>query len=262
MQFASFASGSSGNCTLVSGAGANVIIDAGISMRRIKRALSENGVPKGGLSAILITHEHTDHISALPMLLKYISVPVYAPPKAAAFIRTEFSACADFIHDMPVGEELSFNGLSVRSFATPHDAVESCGYIFSENGKTFAYATDTGRVTDEMLSNMLGASAAVVEANHDPEMLRFGPYPEYLKSRITSGFGHLSNSECGSLAVQLWEAGATQLILAHISKENNTPTLALRTIGEALMHAGAVPGRDIVLCAAQPNGTVGPFEVV
>ena len=122
----------------------------------------------------------------------------------------------------------------------------------------FAYMTDIGHVTDEMLSAVLGAGAAVIESNHDVEMLRLGPYPQRLKARILSRRGHLSNDDCGELAVRLWQSGARRIVLAHLSKENNTPVAALRTVGEALMNSGAVPGRDVELSAASPDEISGP----
>ena len=170
-------------------------------------------------------------------------------------------AAADYITDLTVGEELVCGEISVRSFKTPHDAAESVGYTFTAGKSALVLATDTGCVTEEMLGSARGSDTAVIEANHDVVMLKNGPYPMHLKKRVLSGCGHLSNEDCGEFAVKLWQSGTKRIILAHLSRENNTPATALRAVGEALMKAGAIPGRDVELCAAPPFEMIGPYTV-
>ncbi len=261
MEICTLASGSSGNCSLISEGKTHVLIDAGISLRRVNCALRELGVAPSELSAVFVTHSHSDHISALPTMLKHLSVPVFAPPLTASGLRRLFPEHEDLILELEPGKELICGELTVRSFITPHDAAESVGYTFGGGGKTFAFATDMGHVTQDILKAILGADAAVIEANHDVNMLENGPYPQRLKQRILSRRGHLSNDECGKLSALLWKSGARRILLAHLSKDNNTPAAALRTVGSALMEAGAVPGRDVELSAALAAGISGPYIV-
>jgi phosphoribosyl 1,2-cyclic phosphodiesterase len=261
MEICTLASGSSGNCSLVTEGCTHVLIDAGISLRRVKCALNELGLEPTALSAIFITHAHTDHISALPSITKHLSVPVFASPLTASGLKCMLPGREELILELESGRELSCGELKVRSFITPHDTAESVGYTFSGGGKTFAFVTDTGHITEEILAAVLGADAAVVEANHDLNMLINGPYPQRLKQRILSRRGHLSNDDCGKLSALLWKAGARRIVLAHLSKDNNTPAAALRTVGAALMKAGAVPGRDIELSAAPPSEISGPYII-
>ena len=261
MRFTTLFSGSKGNSALLSEGGTNILIDAGASARRILCAIREIGVSPDGVSAIVVTHDHTDHISALLQLLKRVNAPVYAPPKTARAIKILFPEISDYISPLKVGTEMICGNIAFNSFPTPHDASDSVGYVFSNGSEGLSYATDTGNVTDAMLDACLGADMSVIEANHDREMLLSGRYPERLKKRILSPHGHLSNTESGDFAVKLFEAGAGRIILAHLSEENNTPACALRCVGERLMRAGAVPCRDVELCCASAREPSETFEV-
>lgn len=233
MQVVTLASGSSGNCTLVRCPAGDILIDAGISMRRIKNHLACAGTAMEKLSGILITHEHSDHISGLPMLIKHCQIPVYAPRKVANHLRYAVAGVEQSLHEIDVEHPFSLAGAEIRAFATPHDAAESVGYRI-ECGCIFAFATDMGHVTEEVTRGLMGADAVVIEANHDEELLMGGSYPYYLKQRILSPEGHLSNRACAELACTLVESGTRYIILGHLSRENNTPGLALRTVQAAL----------------------------
>ena len=258
MFFRTLASGSKGNSAVLSRGGTHILIDAGTSARRIRAGLSDSGLKPEDISAIVITHDHTDHISALPRLINYIDAPVFAPPKTAAAILRSAPCLSGRVEPMAAGDCVKSGEVTFRSFATPHDAADSVGYVFTDGIVKFSYATDTGEVTETMLEACLGADMAVIEANHDREMLLRGRYPDYLKKRILSPRGHLSNDDSGDFAALLWREGAGKLLLAHLSEENNVPALSLRCVGEKLMSAGAVPGRDVCLSCA-PAGT--PSEV-
>lgn len=233
MRICTFASGSRGNCTLVSAGGYNFLIDAGISMRRICSNLALCSLKPTDISAIFITHQHSDHISGLSMLTKHYAIPVYAPRSTAHHLYVSMSCPEELLNILPVGETLSFGKISVSSFPTSHDTEESAGYRFDGAG-CFAFATDTGTVTEQVFSGLCGADAVVIESNHDIDMLRYGDYPYYLKQRILSPKGHLSNTDCGELAKALADSGTRYFILGHLSRENNTPSKAFSAVRKAL----------------------------
>lgn len=243
MRISVFASGSSGNCLLLSDGGTNILIDAGISMRRVVSTLKAVGISMENIGGVLITHEHSDHVSGLKMLLKHYNVPVYAPHTVANRLRGMIPEVEEHMKIIPVGREFSIGNLSVTAFHTPHDTDESVGYRVRGNG-VFAIATDTGHVTEEMLDNLAGVDAVLIEANHDVKMLCDGRYPATLKRRILSDHGHLSNDDCARLAVALYERGTSTFILGHLSRENNTPHAAMKCVQEALSGTEAT-----VLCA-------------
>ena len=232
-----YASGSSGNCLLVSSGDTNILIDAGISMRRVNTALAQSGHTMRDIGGVLITHEHSDHISGLKMLIKHYSVPVYAPRTVANRLRGIMPEIEDCLHEIPVGESFGIGGMSVSAFHTPHDTDESVGYRVEAQG-IFALATDMGCVTDEILEALSGADTVLIESNHDEQMLRYGPYPVYLKRRILSYNGHLSNENCACLARALADCGTERIVLGHLSRENNSPSLAMKAAGEALKGLG------------------------
>ena len=233
MRIVTFASGSTGNCSLISDGRVNILIDAGISMRRVVSALSEYGLTPQDLCGVLITHEHSDHISGLSMLNKYYRLPIFAPPELCDVLNHMKPELYSSLNAVNVGEVLNIDCLKVSSFRTPHDSHFSVGYRF-EGSSVFAFATDTGMTTDDMLDGLTGADTALIEANHDIEMLHNGPYPYFLKKRILSDHGHLSNKDSGKLAQSLANSGTRRIILGHLSRENNTPALALSTVKAAL----------------------------
>ncbi len=238
MRICTFASGSRGNCTLVSVNGRNFLIDAGISMRRICTGLSAFSLKPQDISAVLITHHHSDHISGLGMLTKHYEVPVYAPRSTARHLLMSMNCPAHMLSVLPVGQSLVFDDVKVSSFATSHDTEESVGYRI-EGSCTFALATDTGVVTDDIFVGLRGADAVIIESNHDVDMLRYGNYPYSLKQRILSPRGHLSNDSCAELAALLAARGTEYIILGHLSRENNTPAKAFSTVSSALEGSSA-----------------------
>lgn len=261
MEICTFASSSSGNCALVSHGGTNILVDAGISMKRIKDTLRALNLTADDLSAILITHEHSDHISALKMLLKYTQIPVYASWGVSSGICGVLPEAQYRIRQFEAGSRFELDGIGVQSFKTPHDTPESVGYVLEGGGRRLAFVTDLGCVTDTVKAAVRGADTAVIESNHDVQMLTGGRYPYYLKKRILSDRGHLSNDTCGTLAAELAAGGTQRLILAHLSKENNTPDKAYRTAHTALCAAGAKPGRDIALHVAPADGPGGVYII-
>ena len=252
MRISVFASGSTGNCTLVQAGGERLLIDAGISLRRLTGFLAAEGLRPGELSAVLITHEHGDHVSGLEMLTKKHGVRILAPRTVAARLRGALPATEDYIETIRAGESFSIGGAEACAFHTLHDTDESVGYRIEEYGGSFGYCTDLGCLTDEVLEAMSGVELAVIESNYDERMLCDGYYPVYLKRRILSDHGHLSNEDAGRLAVHLARGGARSVVLGHLSRENNRPELALRAVGAALEAAG----ERLELTAAPPLGAV------
>ena len=238
MRLVVFASGSSGNCALVSGADTSLLIDAGISLRRIRAALRGEGLSLDDISAVLVTHEHSDHIAALRMMAKYCRMPVYAPGTVARYLDGQIPDLGERLRRISDNERLTLGGLTVTAFPTPHDTAQSVGYCIAGEEKRLGFCTDTGYVSEEMLQNLTGCDAALIEANHDLEMLFRGPYPVSLKRRILSEHGHLSNADCASLACTLAGSGTRQLVLGHLSRENNTPELARLAVRTALDEGG------------------------
>lgn len=247
-----FASGSSGNCTLVSAGHTRLLIDAGISMRRITSFLSDAALRWEDINGILVTHEHSDHILALPMLVKNHPLPIYAPHTVANRLRGRYPELEEHLCIIPVGEHVSIGEVHFTAFHTPHDTDESVGYRIDGSDCSFALATDMGHVTDEIRSALLGCGTVLIEANHDEDMLINGPYPLPLKRRILSERGHLSNGNAAILARELAEHGTVHIVLGHLSRENNLPELAMGTVAAALLGTGAE-----LLCAPP----LGPLTV-
>ena len=207
-------------------------------MRRIQQSLSSCSLAWQELTGVLITHEHSDHISGLSMLLKYHALPVYAPHTVANRLLGALPQVADALRVIPVGEAFRVGEALVTAFHTPHDTDESVGYRI-EGSAVYAHATDTGSLTEELVAGLSGADTVLIEANHDERMLRDGPYPFYLKRRILSERGHLSNANCARLARTLVDGGTGRVILGHLSKTNNRPELALAAVSAALEGTGA-----------------------
>lgn len=258
MTVTTLASGSSGNCLLVSEGDTHLLVDAGISARRIGYALAKFGLGREDLTAVLITHEHSDHICGLATLTKNFSFPLYASGATGRQLCYRL-AVAHRLCDFEPGEGFTVGGLEVRSIPTSHDTAGSVGYaITNAAGRRAAVVTDLGAVTEEVRAGVAGSHLLVVETNHDIPTLKAGPYPYYLKERILSDHGHLSNEAGAELAAQAAAGGAHTLVLAHLSAENNRPSLARRAVEEALSARGL--GRVTVTVA--PRTEPGePLEV-
>ena len=232
-------SGSTGNATLVISGRSAILIDAGKSARSLCSAVRDAGFDIDRINAIFITHEHTDHISALEVLEKKHNIPVHMTEQSADKIRLfPGSSLAARIVRHPPRFTVELDGMRVSSFCTSHDSAMSVGYRVEIEGDSESYvfglATDTGYVTDEMREGLFGCDAVFIESNHDVEMLRTGPYPAELKRRILSRSGHLSNEDCATFAAYLAKNGTKSFTLGHLSEENNTPSTALSAVRSAL----------------------------
>jgi len=255
------ASSSSGNCTVVSHGDTHVLIDAGISLRRIKDGLRRLGLLPGDVACVLITHGHTDHISGLRVLSKYIKTTVFASCGAGYELCGALPEAEPLVSCFETGLEFEFGDFYIHSFRTPHDSAGSVGYTLRAGGKKLVYATDLGCVTSEVTEAALGADIAIIEANHDRERLMNGPYPGYLKKRISSQYGHLENFDSGCLAALLALSGTRQIQLSHLSRENNTPELARAAVCDILANNGLQEGKDVEIDVAPPFTSGKVYEL-
>lgn len=253
VRIVSLYSGSKGNCTYISIDGVEMLIDAGGSFKSLRTALSDIGTSVDRISHIFITHEHVDHVGALCVMLKRHSPFVHMQRASAYSLYQKSPAlCGRITEHTPI-YTVDLGSLSVSSFVLSHDSSGCLGYVVRRNGeKLFGSMTDTGYVSEEMKSNLLGCRYAMCEANHDVDMLLYGPYPPIVKERILSRFGHLSNFECASLVRELIEGGSERIMLAHLSEENNTPETALDAINRAVSETD----RERIYVASQGRSTV------
>lgn len=257
LTFTTLASGSAGNAALVSCGGAHILLDAGISARRLTAGLAALGVNPEALSAILITHEHSDHISGLQVFTKKHRIPIYATGPTCRQLSYKTAFLEDLVRPLESGNGVQIGPLWAQSFPTPHDAAGSVGWSIAGEGGRMVLCTDLGYVTEEVRRAVEGCGLLVCEANHDVDMLRAGPYPYYLKQRILGDLGHLSNEAGAELAAFAVETGARSVILAHLSQTNNTPARAYEAVSRRLRAMDCDPERDISLSVA-PRAMAGP----
>ncbi len=260
MEILTLASSSSGNSALISHRGTHVLIDAGISCRRINLALRERGLELRDISAVLITHSHSDHINGLQTLSKHSSARIFATEQTFGKLSNCIAAGTQ-LETVSPGGDFTSGSLSFRVFATSHDAPGSVGFIVEAGGRRLIFATDLGIVTQEVEDIAQKTDLALIESNHDLQMLKCGFYPSFLKRRIMSDVGHLSNLAGAAFALKLAKSGTRKIILAHLSHENNTPELAFRCTGERLERAGAAIGGDVALTVA-PRDCAGELITV
>ncbi len=250
LRICSFASGSSGNSYLIQSESTGIILDAGISGKKIMEGLSSQGADPENIRGIFVTHEHVDHIKSIRVLSKKI-------PSAEVFASGgTLGAIGDKVEDsrkieVSDGEELTVGDISVKPFSICHDAACPLGYSFSRNGRTVSVVTDTGCVTDGMMDTIRESDILVLEANHEVNLLMLGSYPYNIKRRILSDEGHLSNEASGECLCRMLKErtkpGVPEVALAHISKEHNTPDQALMTIKNILFESDLFDGKDVNL---------------
>jgi len=253
------ASGSSGNAALVSCGDTHILLDAGISAKRITAGLHALGVAPHQLSAILLTHEHSDHVSGLRVFAKKAGAPIYATgPTCREWVRkNQCGEVRDLFREQEAGSGVQIGPLWAESFPTPHDAADSVGWSVSGDGGRMVLCTDLGHAAGQVLQAVKGCDLLVCEANHDEDWLRSGPYPYYLQQRILGNYGHLSNEAGAELAAFAVRSGTKTVVLAHLSRQNNTPAHAYEVACQRLRAMGCDPERDISLSVA-PAGGLGP----
>ncbi len=248
IKFQSFLSGSSGNCTLVTDDTTHLLIDCGATGRYITECLGRIGLQPNALSGILVTHEHRDHVCGAGVLARKYGVRLYTNEATFAAMRPIVGPVdEDNVEVHAPGEAFYIGDIAVCSFSIPHDASDPVGYCLRSREETFTIATDMGCLSEPVMEALRGSDYAIVEANHDVEMLRNGRYPWPLKKRILSEYGHLSNACAGELCMSLVESGVKCIWLGHLSQENNRPEVAYQTVAGILAENGVQAGRDVAL---------------
>lgn len=252
-------SSSKGNSTLIWSENAQILIDAGKPLSNIEEQVRAAGRSLRDLDGIVITHEHSDHVKGAGTISRACDVPVYANEKTWAAMGRALGTVAP--HNIRIIDTSDFyiKDLNVQGFRTSHDAACSMGYTVGCGTKKVALMTDLGKVTGEILETVANSSIVILEANYDPQLLLYGPYPEFLKRRIASTKGHLSNEASGEIAAKLVERGCRGFILGHLSETNNRYRKALETVREYFESVGIVIGRHAALTAARRDGLTGVF---
>lgn len=254
-------SGSEGNCTYIGGADGGILIDAGVSAKRIETALLERDIDPRRIAAVFVTHEHADHVCGLRVLTKRYGMRVYATAGTLAELidhnRVDAKVdCRTLTPDSPAGIEEG--GCCVAAFSTPHDSRQSCGYrVHTPDDRRVAIATDIGYMSETVRAAITGCELIQIESNHDVQMLRQGDYPYFLKQRILARTGHLANDACAAELFALAQNGASRFVLAHLSRHNNRPELAHATAQAALESHGLRDRLDYRLRVAAPVDTEG-----
>ncbi len=262
LKLCTLSSGSSGNAVFAEAGGTKLLIDCGISGKAAAERLCSIGVDPSELSAIIVTHEHIDHIKGVGVFSRRYGLPVYASVGTwNGMISTVGSLPADNIRYIEADTPFSVEEAIIFPFATSHDANESLGFTVSDGRKFLSLATDLGKVDKYVYDNIRASELLLLEANHDENMLLNGPYPPQLKQRIFSDSGHISNKVCGALCGRLLDEGGREkrVILGHLSQENNTPRIAFDTVRRSVEHAGGRVGGDIFVTVA---GRGEPGEIL
>ena len=253
-RFCTLCSSSSGNSTYIGYAGGGILIDAGTNAKRLSLSLESIGVSPESINAVFVTHEHSDHIGALRVFASRHHIPVYASAGTLCALEKagHLNGGIESI-EMPSGG-VEISGMQILSFRTSHDSTQSCGYtVFLPDERKISVVTDTGYITDDTINTVTGSDLILLESNHDKKMLENGSYPYYLKQRILSKTGHLSNDDCAKAACRFVNSGTAMLVLGHLSRENNTAAAAFETTSAALGEMGAVEGIDYRLQIAPPG---------
>jgi phosphoribosyl 1,2-cyclic phosphodiesterase len=249
MRFCVLGSGSKGNCTYVEAGETAILVDAGFSGREIERRLAGIGVDPARLSAILLTHEHGDHLRGVGVLSRRFRLPVHANPatfRAAGRDLDRLAAYGEF----DTGTSFACRDLHIHPFSVSHDAADPVGFLIGDGRRALGYCTDTGVVSRLMAHRLAGCAALILESNHDPEMLRSGPYPLPLQQRVRSSTGHLANSTAADFLAGLLHDRLEHVVLAHISETNNRPELVEASVARVLAGSGPRPRISLGLQAA------------
>lgn len=235
--FCSLYSGSSGNCLFVENDNTKILVDAGESAKKIENALSSINVSPQEIDAIVVTHEHIDHVKSVGTLSKKYNIPVFATEKTWSAMPTQ-SAKIEKTLQRFFSSSINFyvKDLLFTPFSIPHDAIDPCGFTISDGMKKLSIATDLGHITPEIINRIDKSSFLMLESNYDPNILKLSKYPYYLKQRISGEYGHLSNIDAGNLLSKLLDCNLKSVMLGHLSKENNFPELAYQTVMDELIH--------------------------
>lgn len=263
IKFISLASGSSGNCYFLGTQTYGILIDAGIGIRTIKKSLKEFGIGLDMIRAVLVTHDHADHIKSVGNLGEKAGIPVYSTPEIHVGINKSYcmtEKLSTSVRHLHKEESIVLNDFTITAFEVPHDGTDNVGYCIQADGKTFSFLTDLGHITPTAGEYIRKANYLIIEANYDEEMLKMGPYPKYLKERIAGPNGHMSNRETAQFLAENFSENLKYIWLCHLSKDNNHPELAYKTVEMALRNKGIIVKKDVQLIALKRSTPTGLYE--
>ena len=265
IKFLCLGSGSSGNCYYLKTEKCSILIDAGIPIRTTKKLLQQYGFSLEAVDGIFITHDHADHIKAVGSLANDMGKLIYATEKVHIGINNNYCTTSKVTEPsrryLYKGETCLIGDLQITPFEVSHDSSDCVGYRIQQGDLTFCLATDVGEITPAVAEAIGEANYLVLEANHDEEMLQQGPYPNYLKGRIRSNRGHLSNRQCADALITYGSPKLRHVWLCHLSEENNHPELARKTVEAVLRSYGIVAGTDFQLTILNRQTPTGTFEL-
>lgn len=263
VRFMSLGSGSSGNCYFLDTEAGAILIDAGVGIRTLKKIFKEYVLDIATVKAVFVTHDHADHIKAVGHLATKYGIPVYSTPEIHAGMRRSYcmtekpdARCTCLISK---GQTVELGDFGITCFEIPHDGTDNVGYRVEVGGKVFVFITDIGHITSTAADQIAMANYLILEANYDDDMLAMGPYPQHLKRRISGPNGHMSNKEMASFLADNFPENLEYLWLCHLSRENNHPELALKTVELALREKGIAVGKDVEVCALKRTSPTGPY---
>lgn len=242
-------SGSSGNAALISENNSLILLDCGASGKKLSMAIESLGFDCRAINAILLTHEHNDHIAGAGVMSRRFDLPIYATEKTFGALNVGPIKDSN-INFVEPNEKFAVGDIEVTPFSISHDAADPVGYTFALKEGKFSLLTDTGIITKQMYDSVCDSKYMLLESNHDVDMLQFGSYPYQLKRRILGKTGHLSNNTAAQMAVKMMENGAEKIMLGHLSNENNTPEIAYKTTENAIVQGGGIVGKDVTLSVA------------
>ena len=266
LKFISFGSGSSGNCYFLYTENDGLLIDSGLGIRALKKRFIDYGLNLRQVHHILVTHDHADHVKTVGKLSEDLDVEVYATSEVFKGIAGNYCVrikiASERAKRIEKGVRFQVGDFEVESFHVPHDSFDNVGYRIECQGVVFCIMTDVGHVTDEMKKHISEANYLVLEANHDVEMLKNGHYPAYLKERIYSPNGHLSNTDCAMALAENATPELKHVWLCHLSEENNHPELARKTVESILQAHGIVIGKEFDLDVLKRRMPSGIFDLI
>lgn len=249
IRFMSLGSGSSGNCYYLGTETYGILVDAGIGIRSIKKIFKDYGLSLNDIRGVFVTHDHADHIKAVGHLANKHNIPVYSTPEVHNGMKKSYCMTEklDMNHIRYIHKEetIQLEDFSITCFEVPHDGSDNVGYSITVDGKNFAFLTDIGHITETAATYIRKANYLILEANYDEAMLQMGPYPRHLKERIAGPNGHMCNREMAEFLAQNFPPGLRYLWLCHLSKDNNHPELALKTVEIAFKEHNIIAGKDV-----------------
>jgi phosphoribosyl 1,2-cyclic phosphodiesterase len=263
IKFISLASGSSGNCYYLGTEKHGILIDAGIGIRTIKKSLKEVNLSLSNVRAVFVTHDHADHIKAVGHLGEKYNIPVYSTREIHEGINKSYcmtEKLSTSVHYINKEEPMTLDEFHISAFEVPHDGTDNVGYCIEIGEKTFSFLTDLGHITETAAHYICKANYLILEANYDLEMLRMGPYPKYLKERIAGPNGHMSNTDTADFLAENINENLKYIWLCHLSKDNNHPELAYKTVEWKLKSKGIIVGKDVQLIALKRSSPSDFYE--